>query len=330
MIVYRLCNNQEIESILNNRNFDSAGQKFEIDPKKNTHKYLQDIEYLHFFKKPISLLYLSLLKGKYICVYNIPDSILQQHEGTGLYLDYIFFRNLHELTEYAVPTSKLKFSYIERIYEIIEFIDFDEYIPNSTDEVMDSLKCIYDFSSLKNKLEELLQGNNVATSLEDNLDDILMLIPEIKDMIGFDHKHPHHYLDVWQHTLEVIRQLDTNDMELNMAALLHDIGKPFSYQDGEVRHFHGHPEVSYIMAKQILERLGYDEEFIKNVTFLVRNHDTIIDVNNLENNFEMIDKLLQLQYADARAHHPDKVAKRINFLDNIRQQLYIKKFEFER
>ncbi len=28
-----------------------------------------------------------------------------------------------------------------------------------------------------------------------------------------------------------------------MAALLHDIGKPFAYQDEEVRHFHGHPQV---------------------------------------------------------------------------------------
>lgn len=330
MKVYRLCNNDEIKSILKNRNFNTVGQNFEINPEKNTHKYLQDIEYLHFFKKPISLLYLSLLKGKYICVYNIPDNILQQYEGTGLYLDFIFFRNLHELKEYAVPCGKLKLSYIERIYEIIELIDFDEYIPSSTDEVMDSLKCIYDLFSLKNKLEKLLQSDDVATSLENNLDDILMLIPEIKEMIGFNHKHPHHHLDVWQHTLEVIRQLDTKDIELNMAALLHDIGKPFSYQDGEVRHFHGHPEVSYMMAKQILERLGYNEDFIKNVTFLVRNHDTIIDVNNLENNSEMIDKLLQLQYADAKAHHPDKVEKRISFLDNIRHQLHIKEFEFER
>ena len=85
-----------------------------------------------------------------------------------------------------------------------------------------------------------------------------------------------------------------------------------------------------MMAKKILEKLGYDEEFIKNVTFLVRNHDTIIDVNNPENNSEMLDKLLQLQYADAKAHHPDKVAKRINFLDNIRQQLHIKEIEFQR
>jgi len=106
-----------------------------------------------------------------------------------------------------------------------------------------------------------------------------------------------------------------------MSALLHDIGKPFSYQDEEVRHFHGHPEVSSRMSKDILIRLGYDERFIERVTYLVKNHDTIIDPQNLDNKLEMVQKRLQLQYADARAHHPDKIQKRINFLDNINKEL---------
>ena len=102
-----------------------------------------------------------------------------------------------------------------------------------------------------------------------------------------------------------------------MAALLHDIGKPFSYQDEEVRHFHGHPEVSAKMTKGILKRMGYSETFIENVTYLVNMHDTIIDVDNLDNTYEMILKRLELQYADARAHAPSKVEKRIRFLDEI-------------
>lgn len=183
---------------------------------------------------------------------------------------------------------------------------------------------------LKEKLQQILKGNDVATLLEENIEDLLKLIPEIKSMIGFEHKHPHHHLDVWQHTLEVIRNLDTGDQELNMAGLLHDIGKPFSYQDEEVRHFHGHPEVSYKMAREILTRLGYDVEFINRVSYLVRYHDTIIDVNNLNNTNEMTEKLLRLQYADAKSHHPDKVAKRIRFLDNIKQQLNKKQEEPKR
>ena len=106
-----------------------------------------------------------------------------------------------------------------------------------------------------------------------------------------------------------------------MAGLLHDIGKPFSYQDEEVRHFHGHPEVSNKMSIEILKRLGYPKEFIEHVSYLVLKHDTPIDPNNLDNSYEMTKKLLQLQYADAKAHHPEKIKKRTDFLDTILQQL---------
>ena len=172
---------------------------------------------------------------------------------------------------------------------------------------------------MKNIVEKILCENQI----DNNLDLLLQAIPEIKSMIGFEHKHPHHHLDVWQHTLEVLKNLDTKDLELNIAALLHDIGKPFSYQDEEVRHFHGHAEISCKMTQQILKRLGYDEEFIKRVSYLVETHDTIIEPNSLDNNSEMIHKRLKLQYADAKAHRPDKVEKRIKFLDDIKNKLKV-------
>ena len=75
-------------------------------------------------------------------------------------------------------------------------------------------------------------------SLPENQESIFKYIPELESMVGFEHRHPHHNLDVWKHTLAVLENLkDETDIELKMAGLLHDIGKPFSYQDGEVRHF---------------------------------------------------------------------------------------------
>ena len=35
----------------------------------------------------------------------------------------------------------------------------------------------------------------------------------------------------------------------------------------------------------------------------------------------MIQKLLKLQCVDAKAHHPDKVEKRIRYLDKIKEDL---------
>ena len=182
----------------------------------------------------------------------------------------------------------------------------------------------------REKINKILNTDNSVMSINENIKYLLDVIPELNYMIGFEHKHPHHNLDVWQHTLEALNNLNTNDLEIKMAVLLHDIGKPFSYQDDEVRHFHGHPEVSYEMTKKILVRLGYNEEFIKNVSYLVKTHDTIIDVNNLDNTLEMTKKRLQVQYADAKAHHPDTVDKRINFLNNIEKQLQMLEKEPQR
>ncbi len=182
----------------------------------------------------------------------------------------------------------------------------------------------------REKVNKILNTDNSVMSINENIKYLLDVIPELNYMIGFEHKHPHHHLDVWQHTLEALNNLNTNDLEIKMAVLLHDIGKPFSYQDDEVRHFHGHPEVSYEMTKKILVRLGYNEEFIKNVSYLVKTHDTIIDVNNLDNTLEMTKKRLQVQYADAKAHHPDTVYKRINFLNNIEKQLQMLEKEPQR
>ena len=75
------------------------------------------------------------------------------------------------------------------------------------------------------------------------------------------------------------------------------------------------------MTQKILARLGYDKDFIDRVSYLVRTHDTIIDTNNLDNTVGMIQKRLKLQYADAKTHHPEKVEKRIRFLENIQREL---------
>lgn len=171
-----------------------------------------------------------------------------------------------------------------------------------------------------NELTEKINRILLEGTIKENTDFFMSIIPELRFMVGFLHKHPHHHLDVWNHTLEVVSNVD-EDLELRMAALLHDIGKPFSYQEGEIRHFHGHPEVSFLMTKNILKRLGYEEEFIDNVSYLVRTHDTIINPDELDADTELIVKRLKLQYADAYAHRPDKVQKRLEKLDSIKESL---------
>lgn len=113
------------------------------------------------------------------------------------------------------------------------------------------------------------------------------------------------------------------DEQTRLALLLHDIGKPHSYQDdGEVRHFYGHPIKSAQMAREILTRIGYDNDDIEDICYLVENHDNVIDVNKVNSsNLERTKKLLYIQYCDAYAHAPQHVGKRIAKLDSIYEQI---------
>ena len=79
----------------------------------------------------------------------------------------------------------------------------------------------------------ILMSDNIVESIKSNIDYILDLIPEIKYSIGFDQKHPHHHLDVWEHTLYAL-SLSEKDFEIRLALLLHDIGKPFYYQERRI------------------------------------------------------------------------------------------------
>ncbi len=159
---------------------------------------------------------------------------------------------------------------------------------------------------------------------EFDIDDktIFKIIPELQDCSGFEHKHPHHCYDVWKHT-KVAMEKSKPDIQIKLALLLHDIGKPHSYQeDGDIRHFHGHPQKSAEMAKAILNRLGYSEIETENICYLVLYHDDIIDIDKVNSsNIELTKKLLHIQYCDAYAHHPNHIQKRINKLDEISQKL---------
>ena len=169
-------------------------------------------------------------------------------------------------------------------------------------------------------LYEILMDDNVRDSIENNLDYLLRLIPEIGNMIGFEHKNPHHHLDVWNHTLYAL-SLSEKDFDIRLSLLLHDIGKPFSFQDGEVRHFKNHQLVSSIMAKEILIRLGYSDEYVSKICYLIRYHDEPIRNSQIELDYELSLKLYKIQYCDAMAHNPDKLEKRKEYLEKTKSKI---------
>lgn len=190
-----------------------------------------------------------------------------------------------------------------------------------------------DVMSMKERLYEILMVDDVVDSVKENREELLTMIPELIDMIDFNHNHPHHHLDVWNHTLLAL-SLSKKDFDTRVVLLLHDIGKPHSYQDDEIRHFHGHADVSSNMSVDILNRLGFESEEIEILTYLIREHDTEITKEDIDSNVELCIKRFGVQFCDALAHNPTKLKKRIEYLVRLSKEIgvdkdihYIKRLE---
>lgn len=82
-----------------------------------------------------------------------------------------------------------------------------------------------------------------------------------------------HLFDVLDHSLYSCDGA-TENLEIRLAALLHDIGKPEAIKelpDGNVI-FHGHETISADLARNILRRLKYSKATERKVTHLIQNH----------------------------------------------------------
>ena len=105
----------------------------------------------------------------------------------------------------------------------------------------------------------------------DDLGLLLYTVPEVLEMHEME-RGPHHYKEVYPHTLKVVDRT-APDLVLRWAALLHDIAKPATYgiTNGEV-HFFGHERVGARMARDILTRLKRPQELVDQVYQLVIEH----------------------------------------------------------
>lgn len=168
----------------------------------------------------------------------------------------------------------------------------------------------------------MLEFEDNQNCLEKRKETIFQIIPELRETDGFEQKSPYHSYDVWTHTIKAIQKSIPN-LEVRLALLLHDIGKPYSYQeDNDIRHFKGHPQKSAQMTQEILTRLGYCQKEINDICYLVEHHDELIDASKeSQTNQKMTQKLLHIQYCDAYAYAPEYIEKRIKVLDEIKAQL---------
>lgn len=102
------------------------------------------------------------------------------------------------------------------------------------------------------------------------------VLPEIKDAIGCEQNQAHAF-DVYEHLLRTVQAAADKgfSIDLRLAALLHDIGKPASRQWSKEKNdwtFHGHEVIGARMARTIMKRLKISTNMAETVEKLVRWH----------------------------------------------------------
>ncbi len=123
-----------------------------------------------------------------------------------------------------------------------------------------------------------------------------IIFPEIEKMRGLN-QGPYHHLDIWQHSLETVKQLEllikqfknNKDIQnylnevissqrqrralIKLGALLHDIGKPDALrrEEGKIK-FHGHERIGSQISKEIAKRLKLSNDELDSLEKMVFWH----------------------------------------------------------
>ncbi|MFA4889756.1 MAG: HD domain-containing protein [Candidatus Omnitrophota bacterium] len=154
------------------------------------------------------------------------------------------------------------------------------------------------FERIRDELFKIFSCDNSYVHLAsmDKLGILKVLFPQMQKMRGIG-KGAYHHLDVWQHTLESVRQLEIliqelkGDLEiqnylnkvisgtrkrcalLKLGMFLHDIGKPAAMrkEDGKIK-FHGHERIGLKMAEEIAKGFKLSNDEIKALRIMVLWH----------------------------------------------------------
>ncbi len=171
-----------------------------------------------------------------------------------------------------------------------------------------------------------------------------VFMPEFAELNGFLQHGVYHCYTTDEHTLMTIKNLEklennsstlgkiyhkqTDKQILLLALLFHDIAKPIDIA--------GHEIIGAEMASSIMNRLGYSEEEIETVSFLVKNHlvmeqiafrrnlsdpETLNNFTSIFSTVEELDLLYLLTYADLSAVNP---AVWTNWKSDLLEELYQK------
>jgi poly(A) polymerase len=143
---------------------------------------------------------------------------------------------------------------------------------------------------------------------------LAVILPEVAAEVGVEQPEAFHPEgDVFEHTRLALGRLRAPSKTLAMATLLHDVGKPLTFEHADDRiRFSRHDEVGGAVARSVMERLRFPRRDADRVVALVGRHMVFKDVRQMREAKlrrlvaeDMFPELLELHRADSAASHGD-------------------------
>ena len=152
-----------------------------------------------------------------------------------------------------------------------------------------------------------------------------VVLPEFDRIMRQEQNGKHHDRTVGEHTISALQHCRA-DRVLRLTMLLHDIAKPdvAAVDERGIWQFPGHAEAGARAAAGILRRLKFDNETIRAVTVLVREHSMYPDLQEeairrsiCRTGEELYPLYLEVRRADILAQKKEGQAKRLAHMDQV-------------
>lgn len=209
---------------------------------------------------------------------------------------------------------------IDRMYRSLQIPIYsegwDNIVIHYDDETMNAEYPLQFSDSIRLGVELNREGMELMNFLATYFDEFFRIHDLAHDSKWHSLSVSRHTYYVYKHVLDNYKTEDKKEKELMLwTALLHDTGKAFTKNflnrnEEETRYanFIGHEFVSSQLAVNLLQRLGFDKEFIHTVATLIQFHMYLLDENANRKKLigyvgeDLYSKLEFLREADTLAH----------------------------